>query len=343
MRWTADKANEWSDKTGWLCGFNYVPSTAVNSSEMWQNEFYDGETIKRELAIAVQIGFNSCRVFLQYLVWEAERDIFLETFGDFCGIAKSNGITVMPVLFDDCAFSGREPYLGEQEPPVPGVHNSGWTPSPGPRIADDPSKEEGLREYVKTIIGAHKKDGRITAWDLYNEPGNNNRGEKCLPLVNKAFAWAREISPVQPLTAGVWSYAGYDLTFADMSDVVSYHDYALPGTNADGFDPAESSEKTIETLKKHGRPLLCTEWLHRPLGNRFETHLPLFKKENVGSFHWGLITGKTQTNLCWETMNGNPDPSPAVWQHDLFYPDGRPYRGDEVLFIKRIFGKPGGK
>lgn len=43
----------------------------------------------------------------------------------------------MPVLFDDCAFSHKEPYLGKQDYPTKGVHNSGWTPSPGFRIADD--------------------------------------------------------------------------------------------------------------------------------------------------------------------------------------------------------------
>ena len=41
MRWTEEKANEWQKKTGWLFGFNYVTSIAVNSTEMWQKETYD--------------------------------------------------------------------------------------------------------------------------------------------------------------------------------------------------------------------------------------------------------------------------------------------------------------
>jgi hypothetical protein len=110
MRWTEEKAKEWQKNAGWLFGFNYVASTAVNSTEMWQKETLDKETIKRELEIAAKTGYNSCRVFLQYIVWENEGGGFLETFGDFCETAKSNGISVMPILFDDCAFAGKDPY-----------------------------------------------------------------------------------------------------------------------------------------------------------------------------------------------------------------------------------------
>ena len=50
MRWTEQKAWEWQKKAGPLTGFNYVASTAVNSTEMWQKETYDRETVKKELA-----------------------------------------------------------------------------------------------------------------------------------------------------------------------------------------------------------------------------------------------------------------------------------------------------
>ena len=47
---------------------------------------------------------------------------------------------VMFVPFCDCAFAGRDPYLGKQDEPVPGVHNSGWVPSPGLKRVVDRSK-----------------------------------------------------------------------------------------------------------------------------------------------------------------------------------------------------------
>ncbi|HEV2319107.1 MAG TPA: 1,4-beta-xylanase, partial [Verrucomicrobiae bacterium] len=40
-RWSEQKANDWANKTGWLVGCNFIPSTAVNELEMWQAETYD--------------------------------------------------------------------------------------------------------------------------------------------------------------------------------------------------------------------------------------------------------------------------------------------------------------
>ena len=328
MRWTKQKAREWQKKNKWLFGFNYVTSTAVNSTEMWQKETFDRESVKRELALAAATGYNSCRVFLQYIVWENEGGGFLAVFKDFCEIAAANNISVMPILFDDCAFAKKEPYPGRQDPPVPGVHNSGWTPSPGTKIADDPKKEQGLREYVKNVVGSFKDEKNIVIWDIYNEPGNNGRGKKCVPLLEKAFQWAREANPSQPLTAGVWEFADYDLQFAEMSDIVSYHDYM----------PPEISKEKISALKRHDRPIICTEWLHRQSGNTFESHLPLFTKEIAGAYNWGLAAGKTQTNLHWGTMSGKPDAFPDIWQHDLYYADGRPYDNSEIEFIRNHMG-----
>jgi len=306
----------------WLFGFNYINSTAVNSTEMWQKETYDRETIKRELEIAAKTGYNSCRVFLQFIVWEKERAAFLETFMDFCEIAYSYNISVMPILFDDCAFAGKEPFLGKQDPPKRGIHNSGWTPSPGPSITDNPDKEQILCDYTKDIIKNFKDSKYIIIWDLYNEPGNNGRNIKSMPLVEKAFSWAREINPIQPLTVGVWEFKEYDLKFAEMSDVITYHDYS----------PLENSIEKIKKFNSYNKPVICTEWLFRPSGNTFETHLPLFTKEIEGAYNWGLILGKTQTNLYWSEENENPNP----WQHDVYYADGTPYSQSEIDFIKKI-------
>ena len=34
-------------------------------------------------------------------------------------------------------------------------------------------------------------------WDLYNEPGNSNMGDKSLPLVEAVFTWARAEKPTR--------------------------------------------------------------------------------------------------------------------------------------------------
>jgi hypothetical protein len=76
---------------------------------------------------------------------------------------------------------------------------------------------------------------------------------------------------------------------------------------------------------------MCTEWLLRQGGSTFETHLPIFAKELAGAYNWGLVAGKTQTNLHW----GKEDANPEIWQHDLYYPDGKPYNRAEIEFIKK--------
>jgi hypothetical protein len=327
--WSTEKADEWYRGKKWPLGFNYLPSTAVNSTEMWQNESFDAAAMERELALAAGYGYNSCRVFLQYLVWREEGDVFEGNFERFLGIANKNNITVLPIFFDDCAFAGKEPFLGKQDEPKPGIHNSGWTPSPGFTVADDPACEESLKSYVQALVNAHKDDGRIIAWDLYNEPGNSGRENKSLPLLTKTFAWARECSPGQPLTSGIWAWKDYDLACAGLSDIISFHDYGN----------AENTKTRVASLKQYRRPLICTEWLHRPNGNTIETHLPLYKAEHIGAYHWGLVSGKTQTYLNWDKSKNTAEGT-ALWQHDIFTGDLKPYSEKETAFIKELSGKP---
>jgi hypothetical protein len=327
--WSTEKANAWYKTKKWILGFNYVTSSAVNSTEMWQDESFDAPAMERELALASRYGYNSCRVFLPYLVWREEGDVFLRNFERFLGIAHANGITALPIFFDDCNFVGKEPYLGKQDDPRPGVHNSGWTPSPGSAIADDPACEESLKAYVQTLVKAHKDDERIIAWDLYNEPGNRNREGKSIPLLTKTFAWARECDPAQPLTTGIWAWKDFDLVCADLSDIISFHDYGDMNT----------TNERIEKARKYGRPVLCTEWLNRPVGNTIESHLPVYKSENIGTYHWGLVNGKTQTWLSWDKSKNTAEGTTAVWQHDIFTPDLKPYSEKETALIKETSGK----
>jgi len=202
-RWSKEKANRWYEARFPILGCNYLPKTAVNSAEMWQKDTFDPQTINEELDLAKMCGMNSLRVFLPFHVWLSDKEGLHKRIKRFLDIAAAHGMSVMPVLFDDCAFAGKEPYLGKQNEPRPGVHNSGWTPSPGFAAADDPDKKPLLRDYICDILTFFSNDERILIWDLYNEPGNSGRGNRSLPLLKEAFKWARECAPPQPLTAGV--------------------------------------------------------------------------------------------------------------------------------------------
>ena len=333
-RFTEEKANKWWQEHKWPLGINYVTSDAVNDIEMWMDATFNPALIERELGIAASLGYNSARVFLSFTVWYNERERFLENFEKFLKIADAAGISVMPVLFDDCAFDfGSDPVYGPQPEPVYGVHNSRWVPSPGFAVQDDATYADALREYVHSVIEKHRADERVLIWDLYNEPGNSKRFEKCIPLLKNAFRYARECEPVQPLTAGVWEFAqnreAEDICI-EYSDVISMHCYSC----------LERLQARVAVLEEKNRPILVTEWLHRPSGSTVEDILPYFCEKKIGAYQWGMIQGRTQTNLSWATMKGgNPEPNPALWQHDILYPDGTPYRAGEVELIKRLSGK----
>lgn len=79
-QWSPERAAQWSGQRGWFAGFNYVPSTACNTTEFWGEETFDPTTIARELGWARDLGFRSCRVFIQYIVWKDNPEAFKERF-----------------------------------------------------------------------------------------------------------------------------------------------------------------------------------------------------------------------------------------------------------------------
>ncbi len=304
-QWTKEKAWEWYRKIGPIRGCNYVPRTAVNTTEFWQA--LDEETIDEELGWAESVGMNSIRVFVQYIVYEAEPKKLIKRMERLLDIADSNGLSVMYILFDDCFKP--EPQFGQQPDPIPGVHNSQWTSSPGEKR----KKKENwpaLEKYIKDVVGYFADDSRILAWDLYNEPKS-----KSVPLMQAAFEWARSVNPSQPVTT-CWHAS-------DISDITTFHEYRA----------AENARESVEELEKHGRPMLCTECIARTLDSNFETILPLFAQHKVGWYMWGLVQGRIQTYCPWGSKDGDPL-EPELWFHDLFRPDGTPYKPAEIELIR---------
>jgi hypothetical protein len=343
VRWSAERVAAWADERGWLVGCNYTPAYAVNQIEMWAAESFDAEAIHRELGWAAELGFNTVRVYLHDLLWEANSAGFKTRIDRFLDIAASRKITPLIVLFDDC---WHEPVAGKQPPPRPDIHNSGWARSPGRAVLLDQSQWDRLEAYVTNIVGHFAQDDRILAWDVYNEMGNifmpsmslpdDQRAvamaqcmadqpaqtEAALALLHAAFGWIRAIDPIHPLTTGSW-YDDHPINeqFYALSDIISFHNY----------ENAAHLEGAIAKLKPHGRPIWCTEYLNRRKDCLFETHLPVFQREAIGAWNWGLVDGKTQTKYAWDDLAGTGEPDP--WFHDILNGDGTPYRTAEAEFI----------
>ena len=119
-QWSVERANEWFASIPLPFGCNFLPSTAVNSTEMRQAITFDPATIERELQLAGGLGYNTVRVFLQFMVWEADPADHNERLETFLRLADSASISMMPILFDDCRFDDRDPYPGRQDEPKPG-------------------------------------------------------------------------------------------------------------------------------------------------------------------------------------------------------------------------------
>ena len=341
-RWTPAQATAYWSKQPYAVGGNFLPRDAINQLEMFQAATFDPAEIDTEFGWAQAAGMTTMRIFLHDLLWQQDSKGFTARLDTVLNLAQKHGIKPVLVLFDTCWDP--QPKLGPQHAPVPGVHNSGWVQSPGIAL-EDPAQQARFEAYVKGILGAFANDRRILLWDLWNEPDNVGSNYHVsfpdhLALVNamlpKVFAWARSVGPVQPLSSGVWTHDHWDQESTwsateraqlTESDVITFHDYSWP----------EKFEARVVQLERLHRPILCTEYMARGAGSTFDGSLPIAAKHNVGAINWGLVRGRMQTWLPWDSWkHPYTDREPAVWFHDVFYEDGRPYRQVEVDMIKRI-------
>lgn len=326
-RWTIEEAEAWYAKYDWLNGADFLPSTAINQLEMWQEDTWDPETIERELGYASKIGMNIMRVYLHSLAYKADPEGFKKRMDEYLKISDGLGIKTMFVIFDD--VWNDQPKIGKQPEPKPGTHNSGWVQDPGYPMSKDEKNFPELEKYVTDIMTTFKDDDRVIFWDVYNEPGNFNKGNESLPLLKAVFKWARAVDPSQPISAGIWSWPLTDLGAVQAlnSDIITYHHYG----------PPEDHRKIIQLLKTHGRPMICTEYMARTRNSRFSNIMPVLKEENVGAINWGLVNGKSNTIYQWDTPIDSGE-EPDEWFHDIFRKDGTPYRQDEVDMIMKLNG-----
>jgi hypothetical protein len=213
----------------------------------------------------------------------------------------------------------------------------------------DPSQYPRLKQYVQGLVGAFARDPRVLAWDVWNEPGAENRESygndelkdkvaRVTALLPQVFAWARAANPTQPLTSGVccveYNPDGKNLDpirqiQLQESDIITFHNYSWP----------EYFRRQVGWLKQYNRPVICTEFMARPVGSTFDAILPIAKQEDVGMINWGFVAGKTQTYLPWESwQHPYVSEQPPVWFHEVLRPDGSPYRQAEVDLIRELTG-----
>ena len=345
-KWTEEQASEWYENQPWIVGCNFLPSSAINQLEMFQDSTFDRQCLKQEIHWASELGFNTLRIYLHDLLWLKDSSNFCSRLDEVLEICSEESIKPTLVLFDDC----HRPYpkLGTQPRAVKGVHNSGWKQSPGMQVVHsihdgtaESSELERLKEFVQGVLIHFKEDKRILMWDIYNEPGQFGVGDKSLTLLNFTWEWAQEIRPSQPLTACLDGSVGEEIIELNKnnSDIITFHTYE-----------GEKLEETIQNHQSLNRPIICTEYMAREFGSTFQYSMPIFKKLKVGCYKWGLVAGKSHTHFGWATildlhklkeegafLNAEDDiPEPKIWFHDILRQDGSSYDEAETVFIKEI-------
>ena len=322
-RWSPERAWQWYQQHPWLVGFNYVPSTACNTTEWWQaGDLRPGHHRPRTRLGATKLGFNTTRGFIQYLVWKHDPDGFKKRFATFLAVG---GQAWHHASCPSCSTIVRSairrysiPCLGRQRDPIPGMILPSWTPSPGRKLAADPA-ERPRAESVRAGHGADVRPGpprdRVGPVQRTHERGRDGQAG---------------------MAAGDFRLGarGRAATAADHGRLERQprdQPRHARRIRRDQLPPVRQLHRACGTaiadLKKLERPVICTEWMARLQGSRWDTDLPLFKAEGVGCYNWGLVNGRTQCQFAWYHKRGTAEPT--VWFHDLFHADGRPYEASE--------------
>lgn len=281
-------------------GFNYAPSYARNPIEFWRD--YNPQQIEKELEYARRLELNMARIFLSYVCFDHDQELFLSNVKHFIDTAASKGIKTMPVVFDAC-FCDIEPEYD--------IDHFMWLSNPGTINWDDDFYPEG-EVYCKALLDAFGDNPNVILWDVMNEPTSNiaiwlsegeekqEQLERVWGFVNHYMGVMKEYHPTATLTCGV-ADASEIVELADKVDVITFHDYSK--TRNEIKDKIKFAKGIAE---EKGKQLLCTEMCCTARSNPYDVAISVFEEENVGFVIWELMIGQ------------------AMWKdiHGVVYPDG---------------------
>ena len=308
------------DTSRWV-GSNYTPAYCVNQVQMWHE--FRPEVIDRELAAAARcFGLTSLRVYLHNLVFDNERDAFLDRIDQFLALCQKHGIRPGFVFFDDCHRRDGIVF-GPQKPPVDGYHNGRWAACPQGRERTDDNLPK-LQAYVQDTIRRFRADPRVLWWEVYNEP--NRRAAFSRKLRVLGYRWAKEAEPVQPVLC-CWDDS-------PETDVVDAHNYSSNFRAWDRQADRNPAKGTVFTeagarwyagrAASNGEPVEVIGWLRsrRKAG-----------KTVPGVYLcWELMVGNSHCRWYWGTKDGAPEPT-LPWC-GLLWPDGTPVSLAEAEAIR---------
>jgi hypothetical protein len=298
------------ETAGWV-GSNYTPAYACNQVQFWHD--FRPHVVERELAAAKKyFGITSLRVYLHNINFDEEKETFLSNMEAFLKTCHQHEIRPGFVFFDDC-HRHEDIFLDRPTQPVKGWHNGRWAACPQDRDRDTDNLEK-FRPYVQEVIQAHRDDGRVLWWEIFNEP---RRKEACYSqrLLRAAYGWAKEVKPIQPVIS-CWD----DNEATDIVDAHNYRaDFAGWDRQADlnpdkGCVFTEAGARWFAPRPSNGEPCEVVHWLKsRKAAEKYVPGVYLC---------WELLVGNSNCRWYWGTPEGTPEPT-VPWC-GLMWPDCTP-------------------
>ena len=111
-------------------------------------------------------------------------------------------------------------------------------------------------------------------------------------LLRKAFKWAREVNPSQPLTTSIWKTWEKDNDWSKLDSLSDLSKFTLSNSDVISFHTygdINEMKIRIEQLETYNRPIMCTEYLARSQGSTFQAMLPLLKEKKIAAINLSLI------------------------------------------------------
>jgi hypothetical protein len=311
---------------GWV-GANYTPAYAVNQVQFWHD--FRPDVVERELAAAKKyFGITTLRVYLHNINFDEEKDTFLANIETFLQICDRHGIKPGFTFFDDCHRHDGI-FLDEPTEPIKGYHNGRWAACPQDRDRD-PDEPEKFKPYVQDVIRPHRDDRRVLWWEIFNEP--HMKSPYSVRLRKLAYAWAKELEPVQPVIS-CWDDN-------EATDIVDAHNYRAAFAGWDrqtdlnplkGCVFTEAGARWYALRPSNGEPCEVIHWLDcRKAAGKYVPGVYLC---------WELMVGNSNCRWYWGTPHGTSEPT-VPWC-GLLWPDATPVSLAEAEAVRRyVTGQP---
>jgi len=268
---------EWSR----LRGFNYQPSYGSSGFELWQR--FDAKVIAEELAQGKR-HFPKMNALRWWQSWDSflrDPKRYARDFETTLQRADNIGCKVMPCLFNrwhDAALDYGGIYIDHFLP------KASWV-----------QKGKMFDAFLTALVGGHKDDPRILAWDLCNEPYAYSCPRESIPEIVKAeTAWLKAMRDTckglgakAPLTVGI--HPGVPLEIVDpIADVLSIHPYWCQNNpHAQKTDYEKGLDRDVAFALKAGKPLVASECCWGALDDKVRVDsvrytLTQLKARNIG-------------------------------------------------------------